>query len=47
MVKLTLNGMPYEVQPGNKLIEAINMAGLEHPQICYLPEVNPIQTCDT
>ncbi|HSU79988.1 MAG TPA: formate dehydrogenase subunit alpha [Candidatus Angelobacter sp.] len=47
MVGLTLNGLPYEVKRGTKLIEAINLAGLEHPQICYLPEVDPIQTCDT
>ena len=20
---------------------------IEHPQICYLPEVDPIETCDT
>ena len=25
----------------------INENGIEHPQICYVPEVDPIQTCDT
>ena len=28
-------------------IGVINENGIEHPQICYVPEVDPIQTCDT
>lgn len=31
----------------DKTIEVINQLNLPHPQICYVPEVDPIQTCDT
>ncbi|MBE9915371.1 formate dehydrogenase subunit alpha [Paenibacillus donghaensis] len=46
-VKIALNGQNVEVKKGMTVIEAINLAGLAHPQICYVPEVDPIQTCDT
>ncbi|WP_027416985.1 formate dehydrogenase subunit alpha [Aneurinibacillus terranovensis] len=46
-IKISLNGKEYEVKPGTPLLESINQAGLELPQICYVPEVDPIQTCDT
>jgi formate dehydrogenase major subunit len=42
-----LNGQKVEVKEGMTVIEAINLANLSHPQICYVPEVDPIQTCDT
>ncbi len=47
MLHLTLNGEIYEATPGMTIIQAINAAKLEHPQICHLPEVDPIETCDT
>ncbi|WP_322924103.1 formate dehydrogenase subunit alpha [Paenibacillus campi] len=46
-VQLTINGQQYEAQPGMTVLQAINLAQIEHPQICYVPEVDPIQTCDT
>ncbi|WP_047153970.1 formate dehydrogenase subunit alpha [Aneurinibacillus tyrosinisolvens] len=46
-IKISLNQKEYEVRPGATLLESINQAGLELPQVCYVPEVDPIQTCDT
>ncbi|MEW4370787.1 formate dehydrogenase subunit alpha [Paenibacillus kandeliae] len=46
-VKLTINGQSYEAQPGMTVLQAINLAEIQHPQVCYVPEVDPIQTCDT
>src|SRR5471030_1265599 len=46
-VNLTINGLSVESTPGEPLIEAINRAGLKLPQICYHPQLGPIQTCDT
>ena len=34
-------------QPGDRLIDAINRAGIPLSQVCYLPILGPIQTCDT
>ncbi|WP_442870424.1 formate dehydrogenase subunit alpha [Aneurinibacillus sp. Ricciae_BoGa-3] len=45
--RITLNGKEYDVPAGMTILEAINQNGIEHPQICYVPEVDPIQTCDT
>lgn len=45
--KLTINGESYEAQSGLSVLNVINLAKIEHPQICYVPEVDPIQTCDT
>ncbi|MFD0695247.1 formate dehydrogenase subunit alpha [Paenibacillus sp. GCM10027628] len=47
IVRIALNGKEYDVQSGSTILEAINSNGLQHPQICYVPEVDPIQTCDT
>lgn len=47
LVNITLDGQAVEVTSGMTVLEAINLAGLSHPQICYVPEVDPIQTCDT
>ncbi len=47
MTKININGVPYEVPEGATILEVINQNGIEHPQICYVPSVDPIQTCDT
>ncbi len=47
MTKININGVPYEVAEGATILETINQYGIEHPQICYVPSVDPIQTCDT
>ena len=40
-------GLPMMWQSGDRLIDAINRAGIRLPQVCYLPILGPIQTCDT
>ncbi|MCY9667327.1 formate dehydrogenase subunit alpha [Paenibacillus alginolyticus] len=47
MVRITIDGKGYQAKPGSTILEIINQNGIDHPQICYVPEVDPIQTCDT
>ena len=44
---LLINGSPQAIAPGELLIEAINRSGIPLPQVCYHPQLGPIQTCDT
>lgn len=46
-IHVTIDGRQYEAESGSTILEIINANGIEHPQICYVPEVDPIQTCDT
>jgi formate dehydrogenase major subunit len=43
----TVNGRPQSTKPGELLIDLINRSGVEVPQVCYHPQLGPIQTCDT
>jgi formate dehydrogenase major subunit len=47
MSTIILNGSVREARDGQRLIDAINQAGVELPQVCYHPQLGPIQTCDT
>jgi formate dehydrogenase major subunit len=47
MSTITLDGSVHDVQAGERLIDAINRAGINLPQVCYHPQLGPIQTCDT
>jgi len=42
-----INGKPHAIQAGERLIDLINRAGTQVPQVCYHPQLGPIQTCDT
>jgi formate dehydrogenase major subunit len=42
-----LNGKAQEADPAERLIDAINRVGIRIPQVCYHPQLGPIQTCDT
>jgi formate dehydrogenase major subunit len=42
-----IDGRPETVRPGERLIDLINRRGIEIPQVCYHPQLGPIQTCDT
>src|SRR5579872_3561748 len=44
---ILINGAPTDVQEGERLIDVISRAGVEIPHVCYLPQLGPIQTCDT
>jgi len=44
---ININGKPQAFQPGERLIDVINRSGVEIPQVCYHPQLGPIQACDT
>ena len=46
-MSVIINGKPQEIQPGERLIDVINRSGVEIAQVCYHPQLGPIQTCDT
>src|SRR6201981_3097 len=46
-MSITVNGKVFEIQPGERLIDVLNRSGAEIPQVCYHPQLGPIQTCDT
>jgi formate dehydrogenase major subunit len=43
----TINGKRQEIQAGERLVDVINRVGVALPQVCYHPQLGPIQTCDT
>lgn len=47
MVAVTINGKTVQANEGTTILQILNENKIEHPQICYVPEVDPIQTCDT
>ncbi|MGB7168844.1 MAG: formate dehydrogenase subunit alpha [Acidobacteriaceae bacterium] len=47
MPLVTVNGKEVVFQAGEGLLTAIHRAGIEVPQVCYHPQLGPIQTCDT
>ena len=44
---IRIDGLPVQPVEGERLVDTINRAGVALPQICYLPQLGPIQTCDT
>lgn len=40
MVHITIDGKKYTAEPGSTILGVINENGIEHPQICYVPEVD-------
>ena len=44
---VTVNGVPQPARLGEPLVEVINRASVELAQVCYHPQLGPIQTCDT
>src|SRR5260370_9207609 len=47
MLKITIDGVSNEATSGERLIDVINRAGAKLSQVCYHPQLGPIQTCDT
>src|SRR5260221_2876532 len=47
MSNITIDGSVVEAQPGERLVDVINRAGVKLAQVCYHPQLGPIQTCDT
>jgi formate dehydrogenase major subunit len=46
-LRVTIDGSVHEARAGEFLIDVINRAGAKLPQVCYHPQMGPIQTCDT
>src|SRR5690625_2268434 len=46
-MSITINGNTYSIDGAHRIIDVINANEIPHPQICHLPEVDPIETCDT
>ncbi len=47
MISVTIDGVIQEAQAGERLIDVINRSASKAPQVCYHPQLGPIQTCDT
>jgi len=47
LTQININGVPYEVKEGATILDTINQHDIPHPQICHVPAVDPIETCDT
>ena len=47
MITVTIDGVVRETISGERLIDVINRAGMKISQVCYHPQLGPIQTCDT
>ena len=46
-MKIQINGSSYEASQGERLVDVINRVTKTLPQVCYHPQLGPIQTCDT
>jgi len=47
MITVTINGVAQKASAGERLVDLINRTGSELSQVCYHPQLGPIQTCDT
>src|SRR5216683_2158769 len=47
MLSVTIDGVVQGAQAGERLIDVVNRTGSKVPQVCYHPQLGPIQTCDT
>ena len=46
-MKVIIDGAVHEATSGERLIDVINRAGVKISQVCYHPQLGPIETCDT
>ncbi len=47
MARISIDGIEIEIRDGERLLDVINRSGVKLPQVCYLNQLGPIQTCDT
>jgi formate dehydrogenase major subunit len=47
MIRVAIDGLVHEATSGQRLVDLINRAGVKISQVCYHPQLGPIQTCDT
>ena len=45
--ELFVDGQTLRAHAGERLIDLLNRARVELPQVCYHPQLGPVQTCDT
>lgn len=45
--RIAVDGSEHAARDGERLIDVLNRAGVQLPQVCYHPQLGPIQTCDT
>lgn len=46
-IPLKIDGLNFEAHAGELLVDALNRSGRKIPQVCYHPQLGPIETCDT
>ncbi|HTV42478.1 MAG TPA: formate dehydrogenase subunit alpha [Candidatus Sulfotelmatobacter sp.] len=46
-INVTVDGAVVEARPMERILELLNRIGRQIPQVCYHPQLGPIQTCDT
>jgi formate dehydrogenase major subunit len=46
-IGVVIDGASHAARPGERLVDLINRVGRKLSQVCYHPQLGPIQTCDT
>src|SRR5581483_2234146 len=46
-IPVTVDGLALEANAHERLLDFLNRSGVTVPQVCYHPQLGPIQTCDT
>jgi len=44
---VVIDGQEHTAREGERLVDLVNRAGVKLAQVCYHPQLGPIQTCDT
>ncbi len=47
MVRFVIDGISYEAEQNELLVDVVERIGTALPHVCYHPQLGPIQTCDT
>src|ERR1700692_172464 len=47
MIAVTIDGVAHKASSGERLIDVLTRADINIAQVCYHPQLGPIQTCDT
>src|SRR5262249_14448987 len=46
-MNVTVDGKPVQARSNETVLELLNRVGTKIPQVCYHPQLGPLQTCDT
>ena len=46
-IGIQIDGSSHAAHAGERLVDLINRAGVKLAQVCYHPQLGPVQTCDT